>query len=473
MYSRFRETLKDPWEIELRTVTKGGGTFVDKEFLPICIAKTEHIIDGIKKNWEDVIFAGDIDIQFFQPVTEAALEELGDVDVAFQSESSTHPMKGSHDFANIGFMAIRCNERSLHFFEQVLAYIEKHEAWDQAVVNRFLRDDSIPLNFTLFSPRFWSYLHYYYPNVPGVDLNKNFDVIPRNILLHHATGAEKLDGETSQNSKFRQMELVTEKIKHDSKISQSPVAILLRTHLLDDSICEVYETLRKQIKSLGKQYDLFLLVDNTLKWFNKEEYNIKGNIHIFNETLIHDLGYYIANEEERSFQNMKFTSSWFHGDYQLLHFMKNHPEYEHTWMIEYDVRYSGDWSVFFKNMESVKGDLLATYETSHKKLPAWDYWHRKGNYGFPIESLKKVFFPVIRLSKEAANYMDEKYKSGLWGYCEITLPTILDEAGFTIIDLLETTDFISRRSFVWRLEEDVNILDEPNKMHHPIRCSDY
>ena len=66
------------------------------------------------------------------------LRELGDKDMVFLKErfdSVNHPFEKTPLNINIGFVPLRCNERSLAFWEKVQNLTYEAHGWDQEVAN--------------------------------------------------------------------------------------------------------------------------------------------------------------------------------------------------------------------------------------------------------------------------------------------------------------------------------------------------
>lgn len=71
--------------------------------------------------------------------------------------------------------------------------------------------------------------------------------------------------------------------------------------------------------------------------------------------------------------------------FALLDFCRHHP-YRYYWLVEYDVRYSGEWVDFFKQFEYDESDLLGTTLHDYAYKPSWFWW----------SSLKTPFFRFLR-----------------------------------------------------------------------------
>lgn len=132
-----------------------------------------------------------------------------------------------------------------------------------------------------------------------------------------------------------------------------------------------------------------------------------------------------------------------HTDLPVLHFYRQHPNYERYWYIEYDVRFSGRWETFFAAFENSKADLLTTTIRSAAADPDWWIWFKFGTPegpsavvpGFRWEQRMGAFMPVFRASRRAMETMDAAYREGWSGHLEVTWPTILHNAGLLLEDI--------------------------------------
>jgi hypothetical protein len=170
----FLKTLQDDWEInicEIEDAPPGEGDYLSDEWYHCIEKKIGMLVQAIKDNWDEIIIWADIDIQFFRPCTEMVLQSMHGNDIAFQMWH-----KNGAD-VNTGFMAIRCNERSLAFFEAVLEVpLEGRDFADQDVINDLLEGGVPPVRWTRFPREFFQ-----------VKLGP----VPRNIALHHACATPK------------------------------------------------------------------------------------------------------------------------------------------------------------------------------------------------------------------------------------------------------------------------------------------
>ena len=47
-----------------------------------------------------------------------------------------------------------------------------------------------------------------------------------------------------------------------------------------------------------------------------------------------------------------------HVHFPILDFFHSHSEYDHYWVIEFDVRYTGEWEILLRSFESFNQDLI-------------------------------------------------------------------------------------------------------------------
>jgi len=170
----FLKSLQDDWELNILQVEiseKKYGDFSTPGFKDAVKKKTELILNSIKDNFGEVIIWSDLDIQFFDKCSDTIENSIKEKDVVFQSEF------GDSREVNVGFMAIRCNQKILEFWQAVLKRVNSPE-WnqpavnDQSIINDLLRKEPIDIKYGIFPERFWAMSH--------------FAKTPRNILLHHA-----------------------------------------------------------------------------------------------------------------------------------------------------------------------------------------------------------------------------------------------------------------------------------------------
>ncbi len=165
----FLRSIQDDWNINLKNFgqTNGNGNWGTPEFGQLMRKRIYYIISIIKENWYDVIVWADIDIQFFRKCSKLIEQAIDGMDILFQSEN--WPEKE----VNAGFIVIRCNEKTLSFFETVWQKdLEKLEFFDQSAMNEILKENKIGLRWDILPSQFWARSHH--------------DAPPKDIVLHHA-----------------------------------------------------------------------------------------------------------------------------------------------------------------------------------------------------------------------------------------------------------------------------------------------
>jgi hypothetical protein len=125
-----------------------------------------------------------------------------------------------------------------------------------------------------------------------------------------------------------------------------------------------------------------------------------------------------------------------HAHFPLLQFFRDNPGYAHYWIIEYDVRFSGDWRLFFSHFQDTNKDFLTCHIRCHKDEPNWRYWAlQHPRQTIPVADRLRSFNTVYRLSKSALAFLDQSMKDGWCGHHEVLLPTLLYRNGFSIMDI--------------------------------------
>jgi hypothetical protein len=128
-------------------------------------------------------------------------------------------------------------------------------------------------------------------------------------------------------------------------------------------------------------------------------------------------------------------------DLAFLAFRRRVAGYRNVWFIEYDVHYEGNWSRFFEHFRRSPADLIGTTMTwisqVMHKLAVLEYPEIRAPApdGWATEAMIKGFFPICRISEPAFAAIDAAYRAGVGGHYEITLPTIVRQAGLTVEDV--------------------------------------
>jgi hypothetical protein len=177
-------------------------------------------------------------------------------------------------------------------------------------------------------------------------------------------------------------------------------------------------------------------------------------------------------------------------DLALLYFLRLLPDYTHYWLIEYDVRYSGDWSAFFAQFDAAQAGLLGTYIYRLPELPYWPHWGTLCTNGHPLAPAERIksFTPLIRLTRQAAAVIDQAYRQGWHGHYETLWTTAVAAAGLGIEDIGGQGPFtpaarqgcnytgaldgpeLGQGSFLYRpIKSEAEIIAGPALLWHPIK----
>lgn len=123
----------------------------------------------------------------------------------------------------------------------------------------------------------------------------------------------------------------------------------------------------------------------------------------------------------------------------LFQFYQRYPFYSYYWFIEDGVRYYGNWIDFFNSFSeyNVQSDFLTCHIKKYHDEPYWRWWsslkHISGEI-IPYKERLRSFNPIFRISNKAVAFLDEAFSSGWSGHCEVSLPTLLHNGGYSIND---------------------------------------
>jgi hypothetical protein len=122
-------------------------------------------------------------------------------------------------------------------------------------------------------------------------------------------------------------------------------------------------------------------------------------------------------------------------DLPLMWYFHEHPGFDHYWVMEYDVRFTGHWMELFGHFATSRSDLLATTLFDFDFRPTWDNWKTlKSPRRIADRELVRALFPLYRLSNTALQALHRAYCDGWSGHYEVTIPTILKAGGFALED---------------------------------------
>jgi hypothetical protein len=166
-------------------------------------------------------------------------------------------------------------------------------------------------------------------------------------------------------------------------------------------------------------------------------------------------------------------------DMPMQYWFRENPGYDYCWVVEYDVRYTGDWRRFFADFGGNDADLIGTWLTRYRDIPHWPLWPTLDllDQTLGIEDYVRGFFPVYRLSSRAFALLDGEYRRGVSGHYEGVVPTVLDRAGLTMEDIGGDGEFVRPEnrnryyrdgSFTYRPIR-YRTGSEPDTLWHPVK----
>ena len=134
--------------------------------------------------------------------------------------------------------------------------------------------------------------------------------------------------------------------------------------------------------------------------------------------------------------------------FPLLKFFKENQGYDYYWLVEDDVRFSGEWKDFFGSFASCTSDFLSSVIETKAENPNWYWWTslKTGNAVIAEEKQMKSFNPIYRLSRQALTCIDAHLRIGWMGHHEVLLPTLLYNKGFLLEDFGGDGSFVRQEN---------------------------
>ena len=152
-----------------------------------------------------------------------------------------------------------------------------------------------------------------------------------------------------------------------------------------------------------------------------------GRCHVFNEKELFRHLPYPRHEGVTLFDNMHFP---------ILDFYLSHPEYDYYWIIEFDVRYTGDWGTFLHAFSMYDHDLVTSHIRHYYEEPGWWWWDSLHHFSKTIDRARylRSFNVIYRISNRALAMVHDAQLDGWYGHPEELLPTLLYNNGYSLLD---------------------------------------
>ena len=163
--------------------------------------------------------------------------------------------------------------------------------------------------------------------------------------------------------------------------------------------------------------------------------------------------------------------------FPLLKFFKENQGYDYYWLVEDDVRFSGEWKDFFGSFASCTSDFLSSVIETKAENPNWYWWTslKTGNEVIAEEKLLKSFNPIYCLSRQALACIDAYLRIGWMGHHEVLLPTLLYNKGFLVEDFGGEGAFVCPENKA-KFYDDTSMRiapvlpdDRKNYLFHPVK----
>lgn len=116
---------------------------------------------------------------------------------------------------------------------------------------------------------------------------------------------------------------------------------------------------------------------------------------------------------------------------------------DHLWFVEYDVAFTGSWDYLFDYFEDSDADLIASHIQRYDEHPGWPWWRiEHPRETLPRDDRIRSFNPIYRLSSKALAFLDKAFRKGWKGHHEVTIPTLLHNNGFSLLDFGNRGTFV-------------------------------
>ena len=294
------KSCKDDYKFDFRFITDEEWNEAKKTkdfaFFGGNVLKTQLVIDKIKENWGQILLIADADLVFFRKTEEQILEELGDLDCIFLKERfSSEPLyEKALANINIGFIAIRCNDRNLKFWEEVQELTQRTLGWDQEVANEILLNKNYDLKWGFFSELFANGGSINRDNIKSVLIGTSCGTIAKRYKFSKYKYLKQLiKFANSEELLWFDEENIIKKISNIIYLKKVNNQYTIRKFL-----CGLYKTKTNQFSK--KYYVLGIQIYN-----KKNGFNVKSNKLI--ETVYKNSEHYYYNEVAKNIHQNLFS----------------------------------------------------------------------------------------------------------------------------------------------------------------------
>ena len=224
-------------------------------------------------------------------------------------------------------------------------------------------------------------------------------------------------------------------------MSQLPTVLLFQTHFFDRGAARLFERLRRQCPPHFECVVLMHVPAGTPK-----PRRLAAVPHHFVSTPEIRALDYPRKTADRDWtgRSWEFWGGG-HCDLVPMHFYNAYPHFARYWVIEYDVRFTGNWRTFFDAFEDSGSDFLSTSIRRRRDNPVWVNWESVQGPA-PESEIERhrvaVFPPIFRANQAAMARMDAAYRAGWGGHLEAAWGSILDFHGLKLEDIGGDGEFV-------------------------------
>ncbi|MGI6218322.1 MAG: hypothetical protein ACOYJE_00425 [Bacteroidaceae bacterium] len=159
--------------------------------------------------------------------------------------------------------------------------------------------------------------------------------------------------------------------------------------------------------------------------------------------------------------------------FPILQYFRDFSAYDFYWKIEYDIFFTGNWSVFFNYYSTTKSDFITSNIHKYPYDPFWIWWNSLiTNHEIPMRNRLCSFNPICRFSNRSLRFLDSELKKGNCGHDEVLLPTLLYINKFTLLDIGKNSDkeFLlpNHKSFITKGERYTSEYQSGSMRYRPL-----
>lgn len=195
-------------------------------------------------------------------------------------------------------------------------------------------------------------------------------------------------------------------------------------------------------------------------------------IHLKKDMLSHNFDIKVLNHNGTLNDTINFGTSKINSKFQINYNIigawdyfpvwANNQSYDYFWVIENDVKFTGNWKILFDKYEHLNCDLLACH-IGHRG----DNWHWLRSHNTLSKTYVAAYLPFSRFSSRLVKEGYKTLSAGNKAYLEIFWSTLCNMRGFTMTNM-ENSDF---GFFTWLPKGQSTTVNskEINKLWHPVK----